>query len=147
MLNAEDFTKYNVWVNNWQIAEKHVCPPCANVHLRKGLISHVYYAPKFIKANFWRVRKIYFDALKACTKNEELRADIPFWRTRLLRPPPSPTVAYFVCGNEELYRLIRYIEAGKDPEALLGRPLSEQGRKDIPTKTCIVTYLGRLYER
>jgi hypothetical protein len=135
----------------WQKAELHLCSLCASKRWKQPEVKWpyaTYFAPKFILANFWRVRRIYFDALKACTKNEELRKDTPFWRARLLKPAEDqPNVAYFTCGNDELYRLISSIVPDVDPEMVLGRSLSDQGSKDIPTPTCIATYLGRLYDR
>jgi hypothetical protein len=133
----------------WQSALHHYCFICLNKRrCWYPWFYDSYCAPRLVLANFFRVRKIYFDALKACTKNEELRKDTPFWRARLLKPTENrPNVAYFTCGNDELYRLISSIVPDVDPEVVLGRPLSGQGRKDIPTPTCIATYLGRVYDR
>ena len=89
----------------------------------------------------FRIRCIYFDQILNGTKNVELRKDSPFWRKRLLGPYP-PHIALFLCGSKKLYRRITEIRANQDPEAFLGRPLSTQGKKDIPTKQCIAIYLG-----
>jgi len=89
----------------------------------------------------FRIRCIYFDQILNGTKNVELRKDSPFWRKRLLGPYP-PHIALFLCGSKKLYRRITEIRADQDPEAVLGRPLSAQGKKDIPTKQCIAIYLG-----
>jgi len=94
-----------------------------------------------MKIAVFRVRREYFDQILADTKNVELRKDSPFWRKRLLGPYP-PHIALFLCGSKKLYRRITEIRADQDPEAVLGRPLSAQGKKDIPTKQCIAIYLG-----
>jgi hypothetical protein len=92
-----------------------------------------------MKAVSLRVRKVYFDQIVAGTKREELRKDSEFWRKRLWLS--NPRIATFVCGKSVHRRWITGI--GLDyPERVLGRPLSEQGKKDIPTEMCFVIYLG-----
>ena len=95
------------------------------------------------KCAVFRVRREYFEQILAGTKNVELRKDSPFWRKRLLGSHP-PDIALFLCGPRKLYRRIVEIRPNQDPEAILGRPLSEQGRRDIPTRTCFAIFLGEV---
>ncbi len=95
------------------------------------------------KCAVFRVRREYFDQIRAGTKNVELRKDSPYWRQHLISQHP-PNVALFLCGKEKIARRIVEIRANQDPEAILGRPLSEQGRLDIPTRTCFAIYLGQV---
>jgi hypothetical protein len=96
-----------------------------------------------MKIVVFRVRREYFEQILAGTKNVELRKDSPFWHQRLLGSHP-PSIALFLCGRRKLYRRIVEIRADQDPEAILGRPLSAQGKKDIPTGKCIAIYLGEV---
>ena len=91
----------------------------------------------------FRVRREYFDQILNGTKNVELRKDSEFWRRRLLGPCP-PSIALFLCGPRKVYRRIVEIRADQDPEVILGRPLSEQGRRDILTPTCFAIFLGEV---
>ena len=93
-----------------------------------------------MKIPVFRVRSQCFKRIRRGTKNVELRKDSPFWRKRLLGQHP-PDTALFLCGPRKLYRAIVEIRGGQDPEAILGRPLSAQGKKDIPTPKCIAIYL------
>jgi hypothetical protein len=93
-----------------------------------------------MKIAVFRVRSQYFKQIRRGTKNVELRKDSPFWRKRLLGRHP-PDTALFLCGRSKLYRRIVEIRGDQDPEAILGRPLSAQGKKDIPTKQCIAIFL------
>ena len=97
--------------------------------------------PREVKITVFRVRLEYFDQILNGTKNVELRKDSEFWRRRLLGPRP-PSIALFLCGPRKLYRRIVEIRADQDPEAILGRPLSAQGKKDIPTPKCFTIFLG-----
>jgi hypothetical protein len=94
-----------------------------------------------MKIAVFRVRREYFDQIRAGAKNVELRKDSPFWFQRLLGPLP-PSIALFICGHRKIYRRIVEIRPYQDPEEILGRPLSEQGRRDIPTRTCFAIFLG-----
>lgn len=94
-----------------------------------------------MKIAVFRVRLEYFLQIESGLKNVELRRDSPFWRKRLLGHNP-PDTALFLCGPRKLYLRIVEIRGGQDPEAVLGRPLSAQGKKDIPTPKCIAIYLG-----
>lgn len=95
------------------------------------------------KVVVFRVRREYFDQIRADTKKVELRKDSPYWRRHLISQHP-PNIALFLCGKEKIARRIVLIRANKDPEAILGRPLSEQERLDIPTPTCFAIYLGEV---
>lgn len=92
------------------------------------------------KASF-RIRKQYFDAIVKGEKKVELRNYSPFWIKRLLTGTP-PKIAVFVCGKQVHRREITSIETG-NPKEILGRELSEQGKKDIPMEYCIAIYLGK----
>jgi hypothetical protein len=96
-----------------------------------------------VKAVVFRVRREYFDQIFAGTKNVELRTDSLFWRQRLLGPHP-PSIALFICGHRKIYRRIVEIRPYQDPELILGRPLSAQGKKDIPTPKCFAIFLGEV---
>jgi hypothetical protein len=96
-----------------------------------------------VKIVVFRVRREYFGQILAGTKNVELRKDSEFWRQRLLGPRP-PSIALFLCGPSKIYRRIVEIRADQDPEAILGRPLSAQGKKDIPTPKCFAIFLGEV---
>lgn len=89
----------------------------------------------------FRIRRIYYDQIVAGTKREELRKDSKFWRKRLIKTDTPPKIAVFVCGADVHRREISKIRIDT-PENVLGRELSEQGKKDIPTSTCIVVELG-----
>jgi len=99
---------------------------------------------KRVKKVSFRVRKTYFDKIVSGEKKEELRCDSEYWRKTLFSRNP-PNVAVFVCGKRVHRRWIEGIYRDR-PENVLGRPLSEQGRRDIPTETCIVVRLGPVYE-
>lgn len=96
-----------------------------------------------LKKVSFRIRRIYFDKIVSGEKTVELRKDITFWRKRLL-VSPTPSIAVFVCGNNVHRRYITAIEMDT-PENVLGRQLSSQGKKDIPTEKCIAIYLGKEY--
>jgi len=87
-----------------------------------------------------RIRKIYYDQIVAGTKVVELRKDSEFWRKRLICDPP-PEIAVFVCGKRVHRRRITHITIG-DPEDILERSLSAQGKKDVPGDKCYAIWLG-----
>lgn len=89
----------------------------------------------------FRIRHVYFVQIVSGSKNVELRADSEYWRKTLLDNPNPPKIAVFVCGKKAHRRMIEKIERGK-PKEILGRPLSCQGKKDIPTEFCIAVWLG-----
>jgi hypothetical protein len=88
-----------------------------------------------------RIRRNYFDEIVVGKKSIELRKNTPFWYKRLV-DNGAPKIAVFVCGKDVHRRRITMVGIGT-PEVILGRPLSEQGRKDIPTRTCIAIHLGK----
>jgi len=96
-----------------------------------------------LKKISFRIRRTYFNRIVSGEKDVELRKNTPFWRKRLLCANP-PSIAVFVCGKDVHRRWTTLITVGK-PEEILGRGLSDQGKKDIQTETCIATYLGNIY--
>lgn len=97
------------------------------------------------KAVSFRIRRIYYDQIVAGTKTVELRKYSEFWQKRLLETSDPPRIAVFVCGKAVHRREISGIRID-EPEAVLGRPLSEQGKRDIPTQFCIVVELGAIIQ-
>jgi len=96
-----------------------------------------------VKKVLFTVRRRYFNAIVADIKNEEIRSFTPRWKWLLGLDPPE--VAVFLCGRDVHRRHITKIYL-EDPEKVLGRPLSEQGRKDISTPTTIIIELGEKYK-
>jgi hypothetical protein len=88
-----------------------------------------------------RIRRVYFDQIVKGEKTAELRKHTDFWQKRLLGAE-MPKVAVFVCGKDVHRRRITRIAVCR-PESILGRPLSEQGKKDIPTERCFAIMLGK----
>jgi hypothetical protein len=99
---------------------------------------------KHLKKVCFRIRRKYYDQIVKGEKKEELRKDTEFWRKRLLEY--NPVIAVFVCGKDVHRRWITGFSEGK-PETYLGRELSEQGKKDIPTEFCIATHLGGTFDQ
>ena len=97
-----------------------------------------------MKSVSFRIRRQYFDDIVKGKKKVELRKHSDYWKKRLLKrnPMAMPDIAVFVCGKRIHRREIIDIGIG-EPEKILGRPLSEQGKKDIPTEKCIGVVLGR----
>jgi hypothetical protein len=89
----------------------------------------------------FRVRKIYYDQIVKGIKNNEIRRKTLFWEKRLLCDDP-PTVAVFFSGYAQHFRRIDKITVEKNAEIVLGRPLSEQGIKDVGNSEIIVIWLG-----
>ena len=117
----------------------------------------------------FRVRRIYYDQFVNGTKREELRSLTPYWVKILfpvvsdafsnhpevlrvdtlsgfilshMKPCNQPSIAVISSPGQPTLRfpiISIYIDR---PECILGRELSEQGRKDIPTELCIVTKMG-----
>ena len=90
-----------------------------------------------LKSVSLRVRKCYFDQIVKGDKKVELRKLIDWWSKRL----HGAQIAVFVCGKRVHRRKILCV-AFEDPEAILGRPLSEQGKKDVPGDRCFAIWLG-----
>lgn len=108
-----------------------------------GEVDKVNYEPR--KQVMLRIRRIYYDLIASGEKTVELRADIQKWRWLLGVDPPD--IARFVCGHDTHLRRITRIFYG-DPEEILGRAVSEQGRKDLRldgdrrAERCIAIELG-----
>jgi len=98
----------------------------------------------YIKRVSFRIRRIYYDQIVNGTKVVELRKFSDYWKRILLGNHP-PKIAVFVCGKDVHRRWIKDITIGI-PEQILGRELSEQGKKDIPTDKCIAIWLGDIYK-
>ena len=98
----------------------------------------------------FRIRRQYFDQIVAGTKRLEVRRLSPHWLrvlgritytdteyddakerwTSTLRIKPD-VGGVFVCGKAVHRRRVTRVEWAEKAEMLLGRPLSEQGRKDV----------------
>lgn len=121
-----------------------------------------------VKKVSFRVRRIYYDQFANGMKREELRALTPYWFKMLSPTIPHAFLDHpLICmcletingslyipkatqpeiaiihspGQPTLCFKIRYIYVDR-PEKVLGRPLSEQGKRDIPTELCIVTKMA-----
>ena len=92
----------------------------------------------------FRIRRIYYNQIVKGTKTVELRKLSDHWKKILLNGNP-PEIAVFVCGKDVHRRWINMITIG-DPVQILGRELSEQGKKDVSTEQCIAIWLGDVYE-
>ena len=90
-----------------------------------------------------RIRRQYFDLIVNGIKKEEIRTDKPHWAWLLGDAPPQ--VATFLCGRDVHRRIITRIYR-EDPEKVLGRPVSEQGRLDVQTNPAIIIELGDVWE-
>jgi len=116
---------------------------------------------KEIKKVSYRVRRIYYDQFVEGTKKEELRALKQYWVTILCPYVPEDFAMHPEVGALDFPSIkgqpeIAVIHTPKQPtlefliadifverpECVLGRELSEQGKKDIPTEYCIVTKMG-----
>lgn len=94
----------------------------------------------------FRIRRQYFDRMVNGTKKEEIRADTPFWSSRLFGPKP-PKIAVFVCGKQTHRRWIKRIYR-EEASIVLGREPSPQGKKDLryaPNEKSIIIELGEEY--
>jgi hypothetical protein len=101
-----------------------------------------------MKKLIFRVRKEYFNMLKSGEKTIEYRKDSAFWQKRVwldlspekqaaLNLTEDPWQAVFLCGQQVHRREIVRIERTKTPT-----DFSAQGKKDVPTPTCIAFFLG-----
>jgi len=94
----------------------------------------------------FRVRRIYFDAIKSGSKTSELRGETPYWmniarKVQLELNEGRQVEAVFVCGKDVLRKNIRCITYHKEAEEILCRPLSEQGLKDVGTGPVIAFHV------
>lgn len=94
-----------------------------------------------VKKVSFRIRRRYFDQIVAGDKREEIRTDKTHWSWLLTAPPQ---VAVFICGKDIHRRMITRIYKD-DPEKVLGRPLSSQGREDVLSNPAIIIELGEIY--
>ena len=119
----------------------------------------------------FRVRKIYHDQFVAGTKHEELRALKLYW-VKILHPfvpleynfhPEvqaidkmegvgfwnknyQPKIAVISTPGQPTLRFQIDSIWIDEPEHILGRKLSDQGKQDIPTELCIATKMGERIE-
>ena len=93
----------------------------------------------------FRIRRVYYDQIVAGTKTEEIRTLKPFWIKRLLNHEDPPTIAVFINKKDVHRRRILSIRID-DPEKVLGRALSEQGKQDIQSEQAIIVELGEVVE-
>ena len=92
----------------------------------------------------FRIRRQYYNLIVQGVKKEEIRTDKPHWAWLLGEDPPQ--IATFLCGKDVHRRWITRIYL-EDPEKVLGRPLSEQGQKDVLTNPAIIIELGDVYHK
>jgi len=101
--------------------------------------------PNPYKIQVSRIRKPYFNAIVSGEKEDELKALSPYWIRRLVEAENPPNAMKFVCGKRVHSRKITRIFKDK-AKTILGRPISEQGRKDLQLDEhngyCIVVKLG-----
>lgn len=95
-----------------------------------------------LKRVSFRIRRKYFDLIVKGIKTNEIRTDKPYWSWLLGDEPPL--IATFVCGKDVHRRWIKRIFKD-DPERVLGRQLSEQGRQDVLSNPAIIIELGTEY--
>ena len=84
----------------------------------------------------FRIRRVYFDAIKEGTKPNEIRRRCKFWDTRVekatrLLIEGKKVTAVLVCGKDKFYKPVLRITNHKDAVEALGREPSEQGRLDL----------------
>jgi len=84
----------------------------------------------------FRVRRIYYDAIAAGTKTSELRGDKSYWskiarHVQLELDAGNQVEGVFICGKDVQRKNITSVTYHKAAEEVLGRPLSEQGKKDV----------------
>lgn len=88
------------------------------------------------------VRRNYFDDIVSGIKTEEIRKASKRWLTVAGRYPHE---AVFLCGRMVHRREITSITVVKEgAKSVLGRELSEQGRKDVGDGPVVVFWLGRV---
>jgi len=126
---------------------------------------------KDVKKVSFRVRRIYYDQFAAGTKYEELRTLKLYW-VKILHPfvpfeysrhPEvkaidkmegvgfwnrnyQPEIAVISTPGQPTLRFEISSIWIDEPERVLGRKLSEEGKKDILTELCIVTKMGERIE-
>lgn len=96
-----------------------------------------------------RIRRKHFDAIVAGFKLVELRRRSPFWISRLekirlqlgQRAFGQRDIAVFVCGKREHRRRITEVKVGYAYQ-FLGRPPSDEGRRDLGDGLVYAIFLG-----
>ncbi len=90
-----------------------------------------------------RVRRKHLDQIKQGSKLVELRRRSSFWFARLerLRLGKSHGIAVFLCGRETHRRYITDVKVGYARQ-FLGRPPSDEGRRDIGDGLVYAIFLG-----
>lgn len=103
---------------------------------------------KSVKKVSTRIRREYFDAIKAGEKDKEIRYFSEYWSRRFYKQLDEdvPTVLVLLCGKD-VYRCEitawRSVFGYDELIDILGREPSEQGLKDISTAgPWLVMYLG-----
>ncbi len=84
----------------------------------------------------FRVYRRYYGPIASGEKNVELRPASPYWRRIAERGKKAlaageAVYGLFVCGKDQRLRWVERIEADVSAVQVLGRPLSEQGVKDL----------------
>lgn len=96
----------------------------------------------------FRIRRVYFDQIKAGTKTREVRRFTPYWHTRMLRVIQEilggrDPEAVFVCGKDIHRRSLVFVLIYENAAQALNREPSEQGKKDIGEGMVIGFDLGK----
>lgn len=97
----------------------------------------------------FRIRRIYYDQIVEGTKTFELRPTSPYWDKKFQNFGRDEFIggqAVFVCGKDVHRREITKIHCCY-PSDRLGRALSVQGQKDIPTMLAWSIELGEVVEK
>lgn len=91
-----------------------------------------------------RVRRKHFDAIEAGLKLVEIRRRSPYWEARLerVRLHGVRAIAVFTSGARGHRRWIASVKVGYARQ-FLGRPLSEEGRRDVGDGLVYAIFLGK----
>jgi ASC-1-like (ASCH) protein len=84
----------------------------------------------------FRIRRIYFEAIKKGIQRIEHRAGSPYWRN-MFSGKPTPDIAIFLCGREVHRRKIVDVTV-EDSWRL--QHISEQGRRDLQLDKYQIVY-------
>lgn len=90
-----------------------------------------------------RIRRKHFDAILTGEKMMEIRRRSPFWIARLekIRLGRNHAIAVFLCGKKIHRRRIVSIKVGYAYQ-FLGRPPSDEGRRDVGDGLVYAIFLG-----
>src|SRR6266566_8559620 len=90
--------------------------------------------PGFPRVSF-RIRRVYFDAIRNGEKNVEVRRMSPYWTRAVGRLRDDDMgrcgVAVFVCGHDVYECWIQGVQLYSSAAEALGREPSDQGRADL----------------